>query len=122
MEDARKTICDQCKKQVPTSDIRYMLRGGDSVTAVCSECRATRNVAIKGVASKSVAPKSSVAGKTTTAQKEEPQKITLFCTRCKYKFKIDLSRGTKKICPYCGRMDRVEEYAVQSADTLVETS
>ena len=63
--------CHGCKKMVPASDMKYMLKG-KSMVAVCPECR-TKNAA---PADKSM-------------KKEAPQKKTYICAKCKYKFKVN---------------------------------
>lgn len=121
MEEPRKTICDQCRKSVLISDIRYTQRGKDSVAALCSDCRSGRGSATKSVPVKTGSVSASKPFPSTkTATKEEGQKKVYFCTLCRYKFKLDPSGKSKIVCPFCGRTNGVEEFEVQSAEELIE--
>ena len=42
--DGRKMICDRCRNAVPIADIRFMPKGKDSKTSLCSACRAESGV------------------------------------------------------------------------------
>ncbi|MDP2906927.1 MAG: hypothetical protein Q8O03_03215 [Nanoarchaeota archaeon] len=121
MDESRKTICDQCRKPVPISDIRYVQRGKDSVAALCSDCRSGRGSATKSVPMKTgnVSASKTVTS-TKTVPKQEGNKKVYFCTLCRYKFKLDPSGKSKIVCPFCGRTNGVEEFAVQSAEELIE--
>ena len=121
MDESRKTICDQCRKPVPISDIRYVQRGKDSVAALCSDCRSGRGIATKSVPMKTEGVSASkTVPSTKTVPKKEGQKRVYFCTLCRYKFKLDPSGKSKIVCPFCGRTNGVEEFAVQSAEELIE--
>ncbi len=121
MDESRKTICDQCRKPVLISDIRYIQRGKDSVAALCSDCRSGRGSATKSVPVKTGSVSASrTAPSTRTVPKREGQKRVYFCTLCRYKFKLDPSGKSKIVCPFCGRTNGVEEFEVQSAEDLIE--
>lgn len=128
MNENRTTICEQCNKTVPMNTIRYVAKGKDTVMAVCSECRSqesgTKSAIIKNIVAKTNAPKPAVFEKPVTVAKPAPvsHKRIYFCRSCRYKFKVDPSKGTHIKCPYCGLSDDVEEYEVQSTDTLVRSS
>ncbi len=95
--------CHGCKKIVPASDMKYMLKG-KSMVAVCPECR-TKNAA---PADKSM-------------KKEAPQKKTYICAKCKYKFKVSPDQEIFVQCPYCGRSDSVTKYQVLSSEALLKS-
>lgn len=114
----RKTICDQCRKPVPISDIRYMQRGKDSVAALCSDCRAGKGGVTKTASAKTESvPQKPVP--TRAESKSEGKKKVYFCILCRYKFKLDPSGKSKIVCPFCGRTNGVEEFEVQSAEELI---
>jgi len=115
MDESRKTICDQCRKPVLISDIRYIQRGKDSVAALCSDCRSGRGDSVK---SAPVKTESNVPQK--TMPRSESNKRVYFCTLCRYKFKMDPSRKSKIVCPNCGRTNGVEEFSIQSTEELIE--
>ena len=104
MEYIRQTICDRCRKSVPVSDVRYVLKGKDSKMTLCSECRAK----IEG------------AGKTSNLSKDSPQKQVYICSRCDYKFTLGPKGDIKSTCPYCGKSDSIKKCNVFSAQSLIQ--
>lgn len=121
MDESRKTICDQCRKPVPISDIRYTQRGKDSVAALCSDCRSGRGNATTSVPVKTDSVSSSKpVPSTRIVPNKGGQKKVYFCTLCRYKFKLDPSGKSKIVCPFCGRTNGVEEFEIQSAEELIE--
>ena len=121
MDESRKTICDQCRKSVPISDIRYMPKGKDSVAALCSDCRSGRGTVTK--TTPSVKLESSIPQKpvlpTKTMPRPEGNKKVYFCTLCRYKFKLDPTGKSRIVCPFCGRTNGVEEFSIQSTEDLI---
>jgi len=118
MEDGRKMICDRCRAAVPISQIQYLPRGKDGMTALCETCRKEAPTAPAGA-------QGAVAGnttKTTAAKSKVPDKESFFCARCKYKFKFDVFGATNLKCPYCGKEDKVISGTVKSAEALLNSS
>ncbi len=120
METKRTRTCEKCSVQVPLEKVRLFPRDKDKNWLVCEICcerlknctpskitnTLPKKEMVKNVA-KPVFPE--------VKKKAEPVVIdksysTLFCTRCKYYFKIDENRaGTffNVVCPYCGKNDRL---------------
>ena len=101
-EDKRLVICDRCKKSVPVSDIRFVPKGKDSKTALCTACRVRSEL----------------------SKKESPDipKIHFMCARCNYRFNYNPLGRTNLKCPYCGKSDKIEEYRESSAAELLNSS
>jgi len=101
--ESRQMICDWCRKAVPISDVRYVPKGNDSRTALCTICRAKHeNTGLQPV------------------KKSDPNKKNYFCGRCRYKFRFDSAVSRIK-CPYCGEADKLTELKPAPAETLVKT-
>jgi DNA-directed RNA polymerase subunit RPC12/RpoP len=92
--------CDSCRKAVPISDLKYMLKG-DSKMVLCSACRSKQKMKDE---------------KKGTMQDKKPY----FCVRCKYKFKYKPSSQTVLRCPYCGKGDKIIEDIAPDADKLLK--
>ena len=108
MEDTKKMSCDNCKRLVSASDIKYLPKGKYSKVALCSECRA------KNDSKKEINSKKEITSLDTTP------KIIYVCERCNYKFKSVPSDKTK--CPYCSKSDSIIKHKVISADSLIKNS
>jgi len=100
-EDKRRMICDRCRRSVPISDINYLPKGKDSTIALCLACRV----------------KDRKEGKIKVP---EEKKKDFYCSKCKYKFKYNVSSQTNLKCPYCGKEAKVGEYKPQSANQIIE--
>ncbi len=111
MEDGRRMICDRCRAAVPISQIQYLPRGKDGMTALCETCRKEAPNTPAGVA----------AAKTAQASKVQEKEL-FFCARCKYKFKYDVFGVTNLSCPYCGKSDKVTAGRIKSAEALLNSS
>lgn len=105
MGDGKHIICQVCKKPALISDIRYVIRAGDTTIAACAECR------VKGIK-----PEKS------EAQKEEALKRSFMCERCHYKFRYNPEKVIDVKCPYCGKADKVVEHRPTSAANIVRSS
>jgi len=100
MKDNKQIMCDECKRLMPISDIKYSVKGSSTIR-MCSDCRERipknkRVDAIKNI--------------------EEPvkkqkiinnNKARYVCTKCRYYFNHDPSRGNNPRCPYCSSSDYV---------------
>ncbi|MBM3199666.1 hypothetical protein FJZ53_01925 [Candidatus Woesearchaeota archaeon] len=117
MDTNKKTICEQCRKQVLISDIKYVAKGKDSAIALCSECRSSKENMAKSAPGK---PNFKPEPKKVAFVSPDTKKKVYFCSICKYKFKVDVSKKSKIVCPFCGRTNGIEEHEVQSADELVQ--
>lgn len=94
-------ICEGCKKTVPVTELKYVLKK-DKRIALCTECRNKTEEAIKT---------SPILQRKVEKQKEElSSKNMYFCKRCSYKFKFSEAPGTRLMCPYCGKDDRIVDY------------
>ena len=103
MTDQRQMICDFCRKAVSLTDIRYMPKGKDGRTALCSTCRTKH----PGTAD---SKKAALTG----------EKKKYFCTRCRYKFTFDPKSISNMMCPFCGKNDKIIEDQVKGADSLLK--
>lgn len=104
MEDTKKMSCDNCKRLVSASDIKYLPKGKYSKVALCSICRA------KNDNKKEIKPINNIP------------KIVYICERCKYKFKASPPDTKKMKCPYCSKSDSIIKHKVISADNLIKNS
>ncbi|MBM3200472.1 hypothetical protein FJZ53_06040 [Candidatus Woesearchaeota archaeon] len=105
MVDLKTRECDRCRKTVPVSQLKYIMKGKDNLIAVCEECRIN----------------ASKPGATDIKSgKKAPDKRVYFCAKCRYKFKFDPASGNKLICPYCGNPNYVAEYEVLTSQKLVD--
>ncbi|MFH0978379.1 MAG: hypothetical protein V1837_03695 [Candidatus Woesearchaeota archaeon] len=104
MPTGQLVTCDHCRKGIPLSEIKYVLKGKDQTVPLCAACRSKYKTPVE---KKSVEPKS--------------DKVPYFCIRCKYKFRYNPKSGTALRCPFCGREDKVIEDKVPDADTLIRT-
>lgn len=104
MEDGRKMICDRCRASVPISEMQYLPKGKDSMTALCPQCR-----------------KASGMLDAKKAAQAKTNKQPFFCARCKYHFEFDVTGVTNFICPYCGKGDKVTSNKIGSADELLHS-
>ncbi len=112
MEDSRRMICDRCRGAVPISQIQYLPRGKDGMTALCETCRKE--------APNTPAGTLGASSKTAPAKKDD--KELFFCARCKYKFKYDVFGVTNLSCPYCGKSDKVTAGRIKSAEALLNSN
>ncbi|MFH1511428.1 MAG: hypothetical protein ABIF10_07080 [Candidatus Woesearchaeota archaeon] len=90
--------CESCKKTVPISDVKYIMRG-EKRQAMCKNCREKMKEA---------------------KQDKSQQRRPYFCVRCKYKFKHKPTNQALLKCPYCGKGDKVIENIAPSADRLLK--
>ncbi len=121
MDSDRKTICDQCRKPVAISDIRYIQRK-ESVKALCPECRDWRSSSAKNAPAKTESMSIATPQPVLPAKavpRPEVQKKVFFCNLCRHKFNLNPSGKSRLVCPYCGRTNGVEEFEIQSADDLI---
>ncbi|MBI2665622.1 hypothetical protein HYX12_03310 [Candidatus Woesearchaeota archaeon] len=110
----RQMICDNCRKAVPWSDIKYLPKGRDSRTALCTNCRSKHapEAGQKKVVNKVETKRAPVA----TASREQQ----FFCARCRYKFKFEPDGVTRLRCPYCGNADKVVTMTIGTADKMLK--
>ena len=106
MED-RRMICDKCRKAVPMLDIKYLPKGEDKKTQLCSSCRQKIAEDMDKSTSKL---KNSV---------KSAKRVTYTCLRCKYKFSFDPENTTAFKCPYCGKSDKSFENKPESAEKMI---
>lgn len=131
IDDNRTMICDKCRKIVPISEIKYVLKENDLAKeeslrwALCAACRETKSSNQVIIKTKLVKPgeiKEPTQEKKTFAQLEEPVKRVFLCARCNYKFKFNPTGIGNLRCPFCGKNDRVTEYKSLSTEELIRTS
>ena len=106
-EDNRRMICDRCRKSVPIPEIKYIPKGKDSTIALCLACR--------------IKDKEKEGGSAKSGSREGVKK-TFFCSRCRYKFSCNADGLHNLMCPYCGKSDKVQEHATQTADHLLKNT
>jgi transcription initiation factor IIE alpha subunit len=95
---AGNIICEGCKRYVPVSDLKYILKK-DKRVALCVECRNKTEEAKKT---------SPIIQRKEEKKKEEISSQSMyFCKRCSYKFKFSGAPGTRLMCPYCGKDDKI---------------
>ncbi len=98
MESKHARICNRCKKIVPFDKVRFLPKDSTTNYVFCEDCCTFMK--------KSAKPKEK-----SKRQVASPFS-TYFCTRCKYKFKVDKSKAGifyNLKCPYCGKSERLEE-------------
>ena len=103
-DDTRRMICDRCRKSVPIPEIKYLPKGKDSTIALCLACR--------------------IKNKETEEFKgtKGGVKKIYFCVRCRYKFQFNKDGMHNLMCPYCGRNDKIQDHATQTADHLLKNT
>lgn len=103
MDIRRVKTCEKCKTVVPLDKVRLFPKDANTSLLVCDACCETLKKQREG----SIPPAASV--------RNMPNEFTLkYCTRCKYSFRVDLSKvGLRQnlFCPYCGKDDRLTKKA-----------
>ena len=123
-ETCKTRTCEKCSVQVPLDKVRLYPRDAEKNWLVCESCcerlksnsqTKASNLLPKKDLIKNVAKPLLAKPPISITQKKPEQKNnsdyrTLFCTRCKYYFKVDDRKGgvyNKIVCPYCGKEDRL---------------
>ena len=103
---AQTMTCEHCRKAVPVSDVRYVLKGKDSRVALCTSCRTKYK------------PEADKGAKAVPAKSN---KVPYMCVRCHYKFKYNPKSEGALRCPFCGHDDKLMKNTAPDAETLLRT-
>jgi hypothetical protein len=120
MRDNKEMMCDECKMNVPSSDIKYTQKG-DKVLKMCLNCRdRTTTRKSKELPNKKfdiniIHEKKPVKKQMNSGNVKEGY----FCTRCKYKFNYDSNKEGKLKCPYCSSSAYVTSAKSLSSNKLL---
>lgn len=95
--EEKMLLCERCRKSVPVSDIKYMLKGKDSSIALCSICRSKAKKEMEKVES---------VKKADEEEKQAPSNRYV-CVRCNYKFYYTPSPRKAFRCPFCSKDDKI---------------
>ena len=123
MDDAKKAVCEMCKRLVPVSSIKFVMKGKDSTMPACSQCRS----AMTGKTPRKI-PEEIADGKRQSVQqgREEKRipssKPVHYCERCRYKFGYDPKGRTDLMCPFCGKADKIVLHKIPGTDELLRQS
>ena len=127
MKDNREIMCDECKRMVISSDIRYSQKG-NSVIKMCSDCRdrtvprkLKQSMQDKAEIKKEIRPEVKIEVKPILKTKSSALgKGEYFCSRCRYKFRYDPSKGNNLKCPYCSSAGYVTSLKDLSSSKLLK--
>src|SRR3989344_3131341 len=110
LDSKRTTVCERCRKQVPSSSLKYIPRGIDSEVALCPDC-----------VEKTQSHTSDRRTQLRSAEKAAAGKSQFTCKRCNFRFsKPETTEHESVACPFCGKKDRIEAYGVNYAENLLK--
>ena len=110
MEDNKLAQCDACRKLVPLTDVKYVLKAHRSFPIlVCSACRSDKAIDD----SKREVKRKEIKGV------DNPQKAVYVCYSCKYRFKHNPQAVADPKCPMCGKVEHVSKYTRVLAEDLL---
>ncbi len=128
MEIRNSRTCEKCGVSSPLDKVKLFPKNKESNWLVCEECCEKLRIAaeklktgIEGHRNIPVFKREPIRNvvkvneETPKAKPKEEKKSeldcqTVFCSRCKYKFKIDVRRADvcyRVFCPFCGKDDRL---------------
>ena len=128
MEIRNSRTCEKCGNSSPLNKVKLFPKDKESNWLVCEECCEKLKIAAEKLKTgieghrnipmlkrepirNVVKAKEEIKAKPIQVEKKEDLDLqVVFCSRCKYKFKINVQRADicfRVFCPFCGKDDRL---------------
>lgn len=123
MDESQKAVCEMCKKLVPVSSIKFVLKGKDSTMPACSQCRSAMQSKPLRKINEEIADEKKQSMQQGREEKRNPSsKPAYYCERCRYKFGYDPKGRTDLMCPFCGKADKIVLHKIPATEDLLKQS